>query len=154
MLHAGFILRFTLVCCANQHKCRSVVAADKNDHILTHEVSASCLPQVNASHCKAMLHAGFILRFTLVCNANQHFSPSFFKKSGICFAPDSRKTGNINLSCPNLRNERSKAPDNIKNGIREIDCAAADVHPRRIFLRSLFQISFRRPCAGHLPAGF
>ena len=32
MLHAGFILRFTLVCIANQH-----------NHILTHEVSASRL---------------------------------------------------------------------------------------------------------------
>ena len=44
-------------------------------HILTREASASCLPQANASHCEAMLHAGFFLRFTLVCTANQHPLP-------------------------------------------------------------------------------
>ena len=36
--------------------------------------SASRLPQANSSHCEAMLHAGYILRFTLVCGANQHIA--------------------------------------------------------------------------------
>jgi len=80
MLHAGFILLFTLVCNAKQH-----------NHLLTHEVSASCLPKANASHCEAMLHAGFILLFTLVCIRKPTQKP--LRCRG--------KT--INLSCPYSR---------------------------------------------------
>ena len=119
MIHAGSILRFTLVCIANQlfppslfkksEVCFAHVVRKTGNikyHILTHEVSASRLPQANTSHCEAMLHAGFILLFTLVCNAKQHYS-------GVCFAHVVRKTGNIN-SVYTCKSHRAANKNNIR----------------------------------------
>ncbi|MBQ9087897.1 MAG: hypothetical protein IJY46_03860, partial [Lentisphaeria bacterium] len=56
---------------------RRIVATWKEqDHILTRKASASCLLQANASHCGAMLHAGFFLRFMVVCIANHPHPPA------------------------------------------------------------------------------
>ena len=77
--------------------CRSVVAAASTAQraiknglsfytikLITSELAKRALHvcrMANASHCEAMLHAGFILLFTLICgNANQHQAPTLFQR--------------------------------------------------------------------------
>ena len=89
---------------ANQHNsgvCLLPLVANRRYKIiisLLAQASASCLPKANASHCEAILHAGFILRFTLVCIRK----PT--QERGMLPLRCRGKT--INLSYPYSRSER------------------------------------------------
>jgi len=114
---------------ANQHLRRSVVAAASTAQraiknglsfytikLITSELAKRALHvcrMANASHCEAMLHAGFILLFTLICgNANQHQAPTLFQRKAeyvllppcpaIALGDGGRSQ---NLSHPNSRSE-------------------------------------------------